>query len=292
MIVFNRNLHFENEPGLEVGRSKSGLESIPVIRKASLRLSERFRPQSDWLDMSGQKARYWSGLPFQKADRHFSWALEIRGVLSLLWDAAERTIYYREEEGCTPERLRFWVLHTFLPLVLELERSCRILHVGSVEVEGKPVLFSAFSYGGKSTLTDYFLQRGHTLLSDDSLGIEEREGSCYAIPSYPFHRPFRQLETLGHYAENFSTEPKPLHAVFLLEKSGPGAAVTLTELRGVEKFKAFHYSAYIDFDFMKEERFVFFMEMAKRIPVYRVAVPWDKERLREVYGAITACCRK
>jgi hypothetical protein len=90
MIVFNRNLHFENEPGLEVGRSKSGLEGIPVIRKASLRLSERFSPQSDWLDMSGQKARYWSGLPFQKADRHFSWALEIRGVLSLLRDAADR----------------------------------------------------------------------------------------------------------------------------------------------------------------------------------------------------------
>jgi hypothetical protein len=239
-----------------------------------------------WFLMSGQEVRYHSSIPFHKTDTCFSWALEIKNLLTLVWDADQRKITYSKKSGYTPERLRFWVLHTFLPLVLELERTYRILHVGSVEIAGKPVAFSAHSYGGKSTLTDYFLKQGHTLLSDDSLGIEKRDDGYYAISSYPFHRPFREIETLGYYTENFNTEPKPLHAVYALQKAEADAEVSIEELKGIEKFKAFHYSNFIDFDFMKKERFIFFTEMAKAVSVYRINIPWDKARLEEVYQAI------
>ena len=37
---------------------------------------------------------------------------------------------------------------------------------------------------------------------------------------------------------------------------------------------------------MKKERFAYFIEMAKAVPVYRVNVPWDLARLPEVYDAI------
>ena len=114
------------------------------------------------------------------------------------------------------------------------------------------------------------------------------EMTYYAIASYPFHRPYRELETLGYPVENFATEPKPLHAVYLLEKSEADAAVEIEELKGIEKFKAFHYSSFIDFSFMKQERFAFFTEMAKHVPVYKVKVPWDLDRLDEVYKAIVA----
>lgn len=286
MIIFNHNLLFLDEPGLGGGKLKSELETISVMEEPALLLFQSFVLRSGWVDLSGQKARYYSILPFKEADKNFSWALEIKGVVSLVWDAKERKIIYRKGEAYHPERLRFWVFHTFLPLVLELERSCHILHVGSVEIEGKPVLFSAFSYGGKSTMTDYFIRHGHTLLSDDSLAIEKRDDAYYAIPSYPFHRPFRKLETLGYPVADFATEPKPLHAVFLLKESEPDTAVTIEELRGIEKFKAFHYSTLINFDFMKKERFAFFAELSKSVPVYRVTVPWDMERLDEVYKKI------
>ena len=144
--------------------------------------------------------------------------------------------------------------------MLELRGIYHILHVGSVEIEGKPVLFSAPSFGGKSTMTDYFIQKGHTMLSDDSLGIDKRGDKYYAIASYPVHRPYRELETLGYPVENFATEPKPLHAVYLLEKSEPDVEVEIIEIKGIEKFKAFHYSTFIDFDFMKKERFDSFSE--------------------------------
>ncbi len=236
--------------------------------------------------MSGRTLYYLSDEAFENIDSCCEWGIEIENVLTLRWDPEERRIYYRKEKFFTRGRLRFWVLHTFLPLVFELERRYRILHVGSVLVEEKPILFSAFSFGGKSTMTDYFLRQGHPLLSDDSLGIEKREDGYYAIPSYPFHRPYREVEALGFHTENFAPEPRPLHAVFTLKQAAPDADVRIDELKGIEKFKAFHYSSFIDFDFMKRERFTFFTEMAKAVPVYRVNVPWDLARLPEVYDAI------
>ncbi len=288
MIIFNHNLLFQDEPGLEVGKFKNDTETIPVVQEPASRLSENFVPKSDWVEMSGRQARYHSRLPFEKADKDFSWALEVKGVLSLVWDATERKIFYLKEDEYTPERLRFWVLHTFFPLVLELQRTYRLLHVGSVMIEGKAVLFSALSFGGKSTMTDYFIQQGHTLLSDDCLAIGKRHDGYYAIPSYPFHRPFRETETLGYYTDNFSPEPKPLHAVFLLKKSAPDAAVMITELKGIEKFKAFHYSSFINFNFMKEECFNFYMQMGQYVTVYQVIVPWDLGRLGEIHEVIVS----
>ena len=108
--------------------------------------------------MSGQEARYHSEIPFKVAKKNFSWALEIKDVVTLIWDASDKKIIYTKGKNYTPQRLRFWVFHTFFPIVLELEQIYHILHVGSVEIEGKPVLFSAFSFGGKSTLNRLFYQ--------------------------------------------------------------------------------------------------------------------------------------
>jgi len=292
-MVFGHRFDFQSEPFLQ----KEFLsfpsdpshypenETIRVVESPKPSLLDEFPLKSDWFNMSGQEARYHSAFLFEEVEE-FTWALEIKDVLTLIWDASDKKIIYSKGEDYAPQRLRFWIYHTFFPLVLELQRKYHILHVGSVEIKGKPVLFSAFSFGGKSTLTDYFIQKGHTMLSDDSMGIGKRGERYYAIASYPFHRPYRELETLGYPVKNFATEPKPLHAVYVLEKSEPDAMVEINELAGIEKFKAFHYSSFIDFAFMKQERFDFFMQMAKHIPVYQVKVPWDLERLDEVYQKI------
>lgn len=286
MIIFNHNLIFQDEPELADDTFKSSVEMILIVEDSALSLCESFSRQSDWNDMSGRKGRYHSTLPFDQADQDFSWGLEIEEVVSLLWDAKAGTICYRKGEAYSPERLRFWVFHTFFPLVLELSRCCHILHVGAVEIKEKPVLFSAFSYGGKSTLTDYFIRQGHTLLSDDSLAIEKHGDSYIVNSSYPFHRPYRELETLGYYVSNFSTTPKPLHTIFVLEKADPEAEIVISELSGIEKFKAFHYSSFIDWSFLRKDHFHFFSEMVKHISIYKIMVPWDMERLPEVHKKI------
>lgn len=287
MIIFNHNLVFQSEPILHDAMiQKEHVKTIQIIEDPNFPCADTFPLISDWSPMSGQEARYYSVDFFDKADRSFSWALEIKKVVTLIWDGLEQKVTYIKGENYSPQQLRFWIYHTFFPLVLELQKKYRILHVGSVEINDKPVIFSAFSFGGKSTLTDYFIQQGHAMLSDDSLGIEKRGEEYYAIASYPFHRPYRELETLGYPVKNFTTKPKPVHAVYLLEKSEPDATVEIIEVKGIEKFKAFHYSSFINFSFMRQEWFEFFMEMAKYIPVYRVSVPWDIKRLDEVYKAI------
>ncbi|GIT98598.1 hypothetical protein [Sulfurovum sp. TSL1] len=295
-MVFGHRFDFKSEPVLQKEflsfPSDPSLypenPTIQVIASSKPSLLDDFPLKTDWVDMSGQKARYHSMHPFGKADGEFTWALEIKEVVALIWEGSDKKIIYRKGKNYTPERLRFWIYHTFFPLVLELERKYRILHVGAVEIKGKPVLFSAFSFGGKSTLTDYFIQKGHTMLSDDSMAINKRGDRYYAIASYPFHRPYRELEALGYPVKNFATEPKPLHAVYLLKKCEPDAIVEINELKGIEKFKAFHYSTFIDFSFMKKERFDFFTQMSKHIPVYQVSIPWDLKRLDEVYETIVS----
>ena len=295
-MIFGHQFDFQSEPGLQKKYASFPSDplsycenrTIQVIESDEQSFLDSFSLVTDWVDMSGQKARYHSSSPFDKRGNDFNWALEIKDVVILMWDATDKRIFYRKGEHYTPKRLQFWIFHTFFPIVLELEHIYRILHVGSVEIEGKPVLFSAFSFGGKSTMTDYFIKKGHTMLSDDSMAIDKRDNRYYAVASYPFHRPYRELETLGYSVENFATEPKPLHGVYLLERSEPDAKVEIVELKGIEKFKAFHYSSFIDFSFMKKERFDFFTEMAKHVPVYQVKVPWDLERLDEVYEAIVS----
>ncbi len=289
MIVFSHNIIFEDIPEFEDEIYDSSRNTIKVSHRQEYPLAKYLPLRSDIAEMSGQRTRYHSTVPFhKKADGSFSWALEVIGVLTLVWDHSMQKIYYIQGVEYTSERLRFWLFHTFFPMVLEMERIYRILHVGSVEIAGRPVLFSAFSFGGKSTLTDYFIRRGHTLISDDTMAVDKREDGYYAISSYPFHRPYREPESLGYPASNFAIDPKPLHAAYLLDRSSPDTVVEIAELTGIEKFKAFHYTPYIDFDFTRQERFVYFGEMARWLSIYRITVPWDLERLEEVYDAIVA----
>jgi len=172
-MIFGHYFDFQDEPILEEEYSAfpskpsnySEKKTIQVIESSNTLLLDEFPLTTKWVSMSGQEARYYSSIPFEKSDEDFTWALEIKDVVTLMWDASEKKIIYNKGENYSPKRLQFWIFHTFFPIVLELEHIYRILHVGSVEIEGKPVLFSAFSFGGKSTMTDYFIKKGHTMLS-------------------------------------------------------------------------------------------------------------------------------
>jgi hypothetical protein len=289
-MIFGYQIDFIHEPALN-------FVSDYIDEAKTIKVQEHSLPQfaflSESIPLSGQQVRYGSHTPFsQSKGKNCEWMLEVEGVLSLVWFSQTQTIGYKKSKYYTAKRLRFWVYHTFLPLLFEMNRVYVILHVGAVEVEGKPILFSALAFGGKSTLTDYFIKQGHTMLGDDTVAIDKRGDDYYAIASYPFHRPFREPEVLGYPVENFATNPKPLHAVYLLEKSKPDAEVEIKELKGIEKFKAFHFSSFVDFSFMKQERFDFFTQMATHIPVYSITVPWDLDRLEDVYRAIVVNTRE
>lgn len=288
-IIFAHTLLFNDEPSLNGNREDFSQDfplRISVLEDKKSYGSYVFLLKSEKVLLSGVDAYYYSQKAFEHLDEKAVWALEIKDILFLVWDSRKRQIVYRKGRHYSTERLRFWVYHTFFPLVLALQNRYYLLHAGAVEVEGMPVLFSAFSFGGKSTLTNYFLKKGHTLLSDDSLAVEVKNDQFYAVPSYPYYRPYREMQSLGYYTENFAQESKTIHVVYALKKMDARGDVIITELQGIEKFKALYKSIFIDFDFMKKKYFDFFTQMATHIPIYEVSIPWDLARLEEVYNAI------
>jgi serine kinase of HPr protein (carbohydrate metabolism regulator) len=179
-----------------------------------------------------------------------------------------------------------------LPLFFTIEETYDFLHAGAVEIDGKPILFIAESFGGKSTMTDFFLKHGHILVSDDKVAIYENNGEFLSVPSHPHHRPHRAMEDLGFFVENIAKEPKPIHAIYELEKSDADVKIKIEQINGVEKFKSLRYASEINIFFLKQKRFEFLMRMANVVTAYKVCVPWDMERLKEVHDAIYAHSEK
>ena len=291
MIAFNFNIIFNAEPSLDDGRLDPTLETINIVKRKEDTDTPHWPVLSDWLDMSGRKARYLAQQDFSDSTATGSpWALEIADVVTLFWSINSAEIYYEAKHQFTPDRLRFWVCHTVLPLKFALEKQYEMLHVGAVEVAGRPIFFSASSFGGKSTLTDYFIQQGHALYSDDSLALYPQGEQFYAVASYPFHRPYREPEVLGYPANNVAREAKPVLAGYVLEKVAKGDAITITELKGVDKFKAFHLSGFIDLGFFKTHHFEVRTAMANAIQVYKITIPWELSQINKVYDSIIVHC--
>ena len=286
MIAFNFNIHFQDEPSLDDGLYDSTKENIRIVKSSDSAMFEKLQHKSKYTPLSGREARYGAEMEFSLCREGCQWGVDVQGLVRFVWYCGDRTLHYLPQPALTPELLQFWSLHTIIPMMLALDESYSVLHVGAVEAAGEALIFSAESFGGKSTMTDYFLKQGHALLSDDTLGIYKEEGSFKAVASYPFHRPYREAESLGYKVTSVINEPLAIKAVYLLEKSDAEAEVVITEVKGIEKYRAFHFSTFINFDFMKEHRFKTLSEMANAITVYKVTVPWDKKRLSEVYKQI------
>ena len=285
MIAFNRNFLFLDEPSL-TDMQCDVLDNITICLGNTSTLCELFTLQSPWVEMTERKVRYYANVAFEDTSIVDEWALEVEDVVTLIWQRKTNTIRYIEGKKYTAELLQFWVLHTFFPLVLELSKLSHILHVSTVEINEKPILFSAFSGGGKSTLLNYFLKQGHRIYGDDTVAIEEIDGNYNVVSSYPFHRPYRKTEVLGYPIDNFSREVKPLYRVYRLDKSSETSKIKIEELHGVEKFETLYQSQFVTFDSMRKSRYLFAIKMAKQVQVFKISVPWDMERLDEVYQAL------
>jgi hypothetical protein len=210
----------------------------------------------------------------------------VTDVVSFTWSGGSSAIYYQLHQQGTQDLLTFWFVHIFLPLYLTLERGYDFIHSAAVEIAGEPVLFIAPSTGGKSTLGDYFLKRGHPLLSDDKVATFLHDNKFWAVPSHPHHRPFREFEVLGYPVDNFAASAKPIHAFYLLEQGEPGDPVKISEVTGFRKFEELLPNYLYSFRFLQQQRLRWLAQLADQSLVFRVRRPWNLERQQEVYDAI------
>jgi len=227
------------------------------------------------------------------SDREFApsvegqpWCLEASDVVRFYWVGGQRNVEYEVLEQFTEQLLAFWAIHIILPLYFTLEGMYEFIHACAVEVAGHSILFTAPSHGGKSTITDFFLRKGHRLISDDKVATYRENGAYYAVPSHPNHRPYRKFEDLGYRVDDFSPHARPVDAFYALQSVDPGVEVTISEISGHRKFAQLLPSYLFNFSFMRAARMKYLAEMVSVVPTYRVEVPWDLDRLGEVHDAI------
>ena len=232
---------------------------------------------------------------FLYSDREFDgsamgqpWCYEVQDVVRFYWLGGERKIYYAIGRHGDAGLLAFWFVHLLLPFYFTLEGVYDFLHAGAVEVEGKPILFIAPSMGGKSTMTEYFINKGHALISDDKVSTYIDGHTFMVAGSHPYYRPYRKFEELGHRVDNFITGCKPIHGFYVLRKGVADAEIAVDTVKGFAKFELLLPNYFYMFSYLKPERLQYLAGMLSTIRMFVVHVPWDTGRLAEVHAVICA----
>lgn len=219
------------------------------------------------------------------------WSYDIEGVATFYWRGGEQCIGYVLREQGTPALLGFWLIHLQLPFYLMLEGVYDFLHAGAVAVDRKTVLFMAPSMGGKSTMTDYFVRQGHSLISDDKVATYIENGTFKLAPSHAYRRPYRAPETLGNHATDAGHDFKTIDIIVILRAGGKEDVVSVRPIEGYQKFHAVYPNYLFAFPFLKKQRIQYLTGMLNGVKVFEVDVPWDKQRIDEVYRTICECIK-
>ena len=286
MIAYNHYIKFVPELKNHKKVEGSFSDVVTVEENSTTTLNNKLLYESSFFNNQGRDISLWTDTEFSRMFEGQFWAFEVKGVVTFFWYSGTLNVEYIKHYNFTETLLEYWCLHIVLPLFFTIEEIFDFLHAGAVEVDGKPILFTAESFGGKSTMTDFFMKQGHTMISDDKVAAYEENGQIFSVPSHPHHRPYRKTEDLGFFVENFVSEPKSIHTVYELEKADENADVQIIEIRGFEKFKSLRYASEIDIFFLKKKRFIFLTNMAKNVYMFKVKVPWDMKKLKNVYNAI------
>jgi hypothetical protein len=194
----------------------------------------------------------------------------------LRMDYADGVRFWLERRGtaiwCTwPDELTIadaavYLLGPVLGLLLRL-RGVTCLHASAVALGDRAVAFAGHEGAGKSTTAAALARRGHAILSDDIVAIDERAGAFYAIPAHPYlglwpesvellYGPGRKVPEFApiwgkgrlSLAENqipFREEPLPLAAIFLLrERTDDPAAPRIEDLPARDSLMAMVANSY------------------------------------------------
>ncbi len=286
MIAYNHYIKFIPELKNDKKVEGSFCDVITVKESFCLDLKKKLFYELTFFNNQGRDLMLYGDRKFSRTQKGQLWAFEVKDVVTFFWYSGTQTLEYIRHDNCTEELLEYWCLHTVLPIFFTIEETFDFLHTGAVEVEGKPILFVAESFGGKSTMTDFFMKQGHTMVSDDKVATYEKGGQFFAVPSHPHHRPYRKIEDMGYYVKNYSEKPKKIQVIYKLDKAKANAKIEIKEISGIEKFKLLRYASETNLHFLKVKRFEYLMQMANVLRVFIVSVPWNLERLNEVHRSI------
>lgn len=286
MIAYNHTIQFIPALNHEDKHTvDSNLNQITIKENSTLCVFEK-EYQLSFINNQRRNITLYTDRLFAKKISGQRWFFAIEDVLTFFWCSDTMIVEYSPGKYFTPELLEYWTLHILLPIFLTIEEHFYFLHAGAVKIDDTPILFIAESFGGKSTMTDFFMKQGHAMISDDKVGVLEKHGEFLAVPSHSHHRPYRKMEDLGYFVENMSTSLKSIGAIYILHRVSPDAKIAIEELKGIEKFKFLRFNSEINLSFLKSQRLQDLSRLAENVPVYKIMVPWNMDRLGEVYQSI------
>jgi hypothetical protein len=267
--------------------------------------SETLTYVSSYTDVSGEPAlRVWE--PPRRDYLHFVYTDGTEFWL----DRKGSTIQGMWPEQSSLENATSYLLGPILGFVLRL-RGVVCLHASAVALADRCVAFVGPAGAGKSTTAAAFARSGRSVISDDIVGLIEREGQFYVLPAYPHlclwpesvQMLYGSPEALPRFIQDWEKRRLPLgedgarfedrtlllEAVYLLSTRRAQAAPLIDAIPSAEALLALVANTYatnlIDRD-MRAKEFAVLGRLVSSIPVRAVHPSDDPRRLDDLCAAI------
>lgn len=305
--VFGLHLHANQSiPGLESVASSSSSPDVTIC------LGEQPRAASGGSGR-GDKPAFTSSIRSQSGEPVLRiWHVGNSSLLRLeyidgtkFWlDRTGREVWATWPDTSSREDTATYLLGPVLGFLLRL-RGVTCLHASAVALGGAAVAFVGAEGAGKSTTAAALARRGHAAISDDIVALDEREGSFFVYPAYPYlslwpdsvgilYGPDQTLPSfsanydkrqllLAENRLNFEVRPLPLRAIYLLgERSSDDAAPFVETLSPRESLIALLAESYatnlIDAD-MHAKELESLGRLLAAVPVRRLRPHKDAARI-------------
>jgi hypothetical protein len=204
--------------------------------------------------------------------------------------------------GASERNVRLFLLGSAFGALLH-QRGLLPLHANAIEIDGRAFAFCGHSGAGKSTVAAWFHDRGHRILADDVcvIGFDE-SGGALAYPGIPRLRLWKEaLEASGRQAGAFARSfddldkydvptdrrapprPLPLGAIYLLRRTGEGAApAEVRRLAGVDAVETLvsntYRGAYLKTIGRTGAHLAACLAVARAVPVFLAERAWGFDR--------------
>ena len=291
MIVYGTRIRSDINFSLDIPNDQTTRPELTLCKNPPEKLISRITCGFPLYRAHGRKVYLYSDRVFEGSTSDQPWCFEVKDVLRFYWIGGEPTIYYQLDDKGDAKLLGFWFIHLLLPLYFTLEQTFDFFHAGAVEVEDNNIFFLAPSLGGKSTMTDFFIKEGHTLIADDKVATFPVNNRFMAVTSHPYHRPYRKFEELGIRVQHHKNLCAPIHTLYYLEKSPASSKPMISEVNGVEKFKIILPNYLYMFPHLMAYRLQYLSKLLHSIKIFRIQVPWKIQQLNSVHRVICQHCR-
>jgi hypothetical protein len=238
--------------------------------------------------------------------------LQFNDGIQFWLDRKGNTVWASWSETSSLENACSYLLGPILGLLLRL-RGVVCLHASAVAFNDCCVAFVGSEGAGKSTTAAAFARSGCGIVSDDIVGLVERDARFYVLPAYPhlclwpesvamlygspealprfLHDWEKRRLALGQDGTRFEDRTLPLEAIYILGARGSLAAAEVEYIPNREGLLALVANSYattlIDVR-LREEEFAVLSRLIASVPVRMVHPSDDPSRLEELCSAIRA----